>query len=50
MGFGPPIPQLQASPIPLDDHGHVLGLAPADVSAVALAVQDQVSVNDGNEN
>lgn len=47
MGFGPPIPQLQVSPIPLDDQGRVLGFARTESAIVA--VQDLVSVNGGGD-
>lgn len=50
MGFGPPIPQLLVSPIPLDEQGFVLGFAPVQDNVVESAVQDQVSVNGGDNN
>ncbi|KAK1385276.1 hypothetical protein POM88_023011 [Heracleum sosnowskyi] len=50
MGFGPSIPQLQVSPIPVDVQGNVLGFSPTEVAVVALAVQDQISVNGGEDN
>lgn len=50
MGFGPPIPQLQVYPIPVDSQGRVLGFAPVVASTTALVVHDQTSVMDGGEN
>lgn len=49
MGFGPPIPQLLVSPIPVDEQGRVLGFAIADNTVGAMDIQDQVSVNGGEE-
>ncbi|KAK1361798.1 hypothetical protein POM88_046272 [Heracleum sosnowskyi] len=41
MGFGPPIPQLQVTPLPTDEKGRVLGFAPVDVPAIdTTQVQD----------
>lgn len=43
IGFGPPIMQLQLTPIPTDDIGYLLGFA----SQNAAEVPDQVSDNGG---
>lgn len=50
MGFGPPIPQLQVSPIPMDAQGLVVGFAPVAATIPVIhneVVQDQVSDNGG---
>lgn len=50
MGFGPPIPQLQVSPIPMDAQGLVIGFTPAAPTIVPVhndIVQDQVLDNGG---
>lgn len=52
MGYGPPIIQLQVSPIPMDSQGHVIGFAPlVDAPTIHnVAAQDLASDNGGDNN
>lgn len=47
MGFGPPIPQLQVTPIPTDAKGFVVGFAPVGEGPPAVTPEDQISDNGG---